>query len=235
MTGFREVVTERQAEAPRAVEAKEPRLPPAPVPVRASETQPRREEPRAPKPTSAPNIPEERIAAQNKSEPARSAPLKEPRIQNDPSPTPSLRPEVTQPPAEIRVPIAREVIREVAQPHREMFRVPVQPDSPTPVFPALKADRNEQPNRRDRPAPAIKAQQQVRNREIPSVPAPALHTHFAMPQIEIATRDVHVTIGRVTVQATLPSAPAHAPARAPAHAGPRLTLERYLDRRGGRP
>jgi hypothetical protein len=56
----------------------------------------------------------------------------------------------------------------------------------------------------------------------------------AAAAVEMSAATVNVVIGKITVQANMPSAPAPAPPRAVAPAGPRLSLEQYLMQRGGR-
>jgi len=240
MNHFREMVTEREAEAPRATRAMETRLPP-PVSSRAAETQPRREESRARTSPTPTHTVEERVVLRKEPEIGQPRPSQESRTQNNSGPNAptaarSPQPGITQEPAETRVPITREVTGEKVQPRPDPARQTPPTEVPVaPQFPAPAAERREAIDKPALPRPVPRADSPVRNREIPAVPSPAAHTHFAVPQIEIATRDVHVTIGKVTVQANFPAAPVHAPARMPAHTGPRLTLERYLDRRGGRP
>lgn len=236
MNHFREMVTERVAEAPRSTRATETRMPVSPVPARAAEPQVRREEVQA----AIRHEAEERVVLPKKPEIDQPHPLQEPRTKNDSAPEApptiarSIRPEIRQEPTEARVPIPREVIRDVAQPQQEPPRAAVQIDVPVavpsaaPQFPALKPDRPE------RHTPVTKIEPQIRSREFPVAPALAPYAQPAVILNEIAAPSIHVTIGKVTVQATLLAAPVHAPARVPAHTGPRLTLERYLDRRGGR-
>jgi hypothetical protein len=241
MDHFREVVTERVAErvaqVPRVTEAKETRVPPPPVLHRAAEPQVRREEAQAAPP---------RIIGRNPPEPDQPRPLQESRTQNDSAPNAattarSLHRDITQEPADVQVPVSRHVVAEDVQPRQEAIRPAVQIEVPVPSpsaaqqFPALAPERREQPDRTERRAPAMKAEPQIYNREFPITRAPAPYAQPAVLQNEIAAPSIHVTIGKVTVQATLPSAPVHAPARVATHSGPRLTLERYLDRRGGRP
>jgi hypothetical protein len=64
--------------------------------------------------------------------------------------------------------------------------------------------------------------------------APPVHLQGAAPVTEMAAPTVNVVIGKITVQANVPSTPAPVPARAVAPAGPRLSLEQYLMQRGGR-
>jgi hypothetical protein len=241
MDHFREVATERVAErvaqVPPVTQAKEPRVPRPPVLHRAAEPQVRREESQAAPP---------RIIGRNTPEPDQPRPLQESRTQNDSAPNApttarSLRPEITQEPADIQVPVSRHVVAENVQPRQEPIRPAVQIDVPVAVpsvaqqFPAIAPERREQPDRTERRAPTIKAEPQIYNREFPITRAPAPYTQPAVLQNEIAAPGIHVTIGKVTVQATLPAASVHVPAQVPTHSRPRLTLERYLDRRGGRP
>jgi hypothetical protein len=239
MSHFREVVTERAVETPRAMQAKETRMPPPPVSVRISEPQPHREESRAPKPALTAHTPEEHTVARNNTDSERPLPVQEAHPQSDPAPIGNTRPGIAQKPADTRGHISQQVTREKVQELPEPTRrTPQTPQAQTPLaprFPALTAaERREAIEKPALPQPVPRVEPQVRNREAPAMSSPAVHPQFAVPQVEVVTRDVHVTIGKVTVQATLPSAPVHAPARAAANNGPRLTLERYLDRRGGR-
>jgi hypothetical protein len=241
MNHFREVVTEREAEAPRASRVKETHLPPPPVLHRTAEPQVRHEEARATTPPATRHTAEERAVNRKTPEIDQPRPVRESRTQTDSvadtaTTTRSIRPEITQEPSDTRVLISRDTLAERAQPQQEPIRptvridVPVAVPSAAQLFPAPTPER--QPERR---APVMKAETQIRSREFPVTPAPARYAQPAVPQTEIAAPSIHVTIGKVTVQATLPAAPVHVPARTPAHNGPRLTLERYLDRRGGRP
>jgi hypothetical protein len=240
MNHFREMVTEREAEPPRTTQAKETRVPPPPVLHRVTEAPVRREEGRATTPPATRHTAEERTVNRKKPEINQPPSAQESRIQNDSVPIRDVRPEIAQEPADTRVLISRDTVAESVQPRQEPIRSVVQTDSPAPVavttpqFPAPK--RREQPDRPERHALVMKAEPQIRNREFPVTFAPAPHAQRAVIHNEIAAPGIHVTIGKVTVQATLPSAASiHAPARAATHSSPRLTLERYLNQRGGRP
>ena len=243
MNHFREVVTEREVVAPRPTQAREMRVPPPPALHRAAEPQVRHEEPRAVTPPVARQTVDERTVNQKKPEIDQPRPMQESRTQDDLGaqhsrrPHGAFEPEITRTPAEKQVLISRDVVVEKVQPRQEQAWATVQADSPTPSaattpqFPAPTPER-----RPERHLPAMKAEPQIRTHEFPVAPARVPYVQPALPHTEIAAPGIHVTIGKVTVQATLPAAaPVHAPARAPAHSGPRLTLERYLDRRGGRP
>lgn len=67
-----------------------------------------------------------------------------------------------------------------------------------------------------------------------SPPPPPLQRTDSSPEVQ-ATRlgDIHIAIGRLTVQAILP-VPSPLPALTPARPAPRLTLEQYLQEREGR-
>jgi hypothetical protein len=227
MDRFREVVTERMAESPRK-QPSEVRPTPPPTPSRMGETPVHRGESRPKTPPATTHTKEDRVVSRKAPEIDRPGPLQESHTQSDSAPHPStvaraLRPETTPEPADIQVPVSRHAVVENVQPRQEPVRSIEFADTPAAVplaaqqFPALIPERR-----------------QTVMREFAVTPLPGPFARPAVLQTEIAAPSIHVTIGKVTVQASLPAAPVHAPARAPAHNGPRLTLERYLDRRGGR-
>ena len=246
MNHFREVATEREAAHPRVTQAKETPMSPPPVLSHVNETQPRREESRAPKPALIAHMREERSVSRKKPEIDQPQPIQEAHHQaelapREPTVVRSAQREITQEPVDTRVVISRNTPAERAQPDQQRIRPAIQMEVPVPVppaaqpFPALKPERLEQPDRPERHTPLMKAEPQIRAHEFPVSPAAAQYARPAGLQSEIAAPGIHVTIGKVTVQASFPAAPVHAPARMPVHSGPLLTLERYLDRRGGRP
>ena len=254
MNQFREVAIEREVEAPRDRQATEVRIPPPPVSHRTHEPTVRLEEARTAKPVPTTELPQERTLSRKKPDIDQplTLTLQEARTQIDPEPSAGVaaargvRPERTQEPEGKRDPISRDVAAGEIRLHPEPARQIPQRDVPVavsqaavsplaPQFPAPATERREAIDRPALPRPFVRPDSPVRGREIPAAPSAGLHTQFAPPQIEIAARDVHVVIGKVTVQATFPTAAAPPSSRAAASGAPRLTLERYLDRRGGRP
>jgi hypothetical protein len=133
-------------------------------------------------------------------------------------------------------------VRARVQPRLEPLQEPAprKADSPA-ALPSLAAlsvapaiERREQPKDAGRWPPIAQTVSWARDPGRPTAPAPSAETQFAAPGTETTAPSVHVVIGKVTVQASLPAAPAPMPARVAASGGPRLTLERYLDQRGGR-
>jgi hypothetical protein len=236
MNQFREAAIEREVEAPRVKPVVETRVVP-PV-SHLSDMRPRREESRIEKPIATRQTPEPdllKAADHILEQKAPDIPIG--RSQPDTRRGPAV-PKAARVQAEFREQTPREVIREVAHAQRETVKTGIHSESvktesaqryEPPQFPAPKPARPEIHPAVTKPAP------QVRKPESP-VPSPVgPFAEFDRPRAETAAPSVHVTIGKVTVQATLPAANVAAPARTAAAAGPRLTLETYLNRRGGRP
>ena len=179
---FREVVTEREVEAPRAAQAKETRLPPQSAPVRVSETQPRREESGTPNPALLAHTPEKLAVVPGKTNTDHPPPVQETHTHSDPLTAAILlhnvRPEITQKRADTRVLVSQNVVTENIQPRPAATQPIVQNDTPTDggagpqqQFPAPTPER-----RPERHTPAVKAESQIRARDIPAAPLPVAHT-----------------------------------------------------------
>lgn len=143
---------------------------------------------------------------------------------------------------EMRVrPPNEKVVVEVVRDIKERVYPPIEPsvhpaDSSLAQFPMSPRPLAEAAQNRDQPTDAgrwpsvAQSVSGARDSALPATRAPGTESAEA----ESAPPSVHVVIGKVTVQAILPAPRAPIPARPAASSGPRLTLERYLEQRGGR-